>query len=127
MRARVEVMLDEYAGLAARLDRMQSDVAAVTGSAQSVDGRIAATVNQSGELVRLSLDDTLLRRMEARTFAAQIVEVVGLAAAAARRRVSQIVAQALPGQFDGAMRSDGSLDVARLVPPVSAGRAGGDA
>jgi hypothetical protein len=127
MRARVEAMLDEYAGLASRLDRMQSDVAAVTGSAQSADGRIAATVSQSGELVRLSLDDTHLRRVDARALAAQIVEVVGHAAADARRRVGQIVAQALPGHLGGAVRSDGSLDVARLVPPVTAGRAGGDA
>ena len=38
MRASVEAVLDEYAGLASRLARMQADVAAVTGCAHSADG-----------------------------------------------------------------------------------------
>ncbi len=124
MRASVEAMLDEYDGLASRLARMQADVAAVTGSARSVDGGVSAMVDPNGELVRLSLDHPA-RWVDSQTLAAQIVEVVRRAATDARERVGDIVSSALP-EFEGAIRTDGTLDVTRLLPPVR-GRDGGDA
>ncbi len=121
MRASLGALLDEYAGLAARLARMQADVAAVTGTARSAEAGVSATVNPNGELVRLSIDDPA-RRVDSQTLAAQIVEVVRRAATDARERVGAIVSAALP-QFEGALRADGTLDVTRLLPPV-AGRDG---
>jgi DNA-binding protein YbaB len=117
MRASLEALLDEYAGLASRLARMQADVAAVTGCAHSAEGGISATVNPNGELVRLSIDDPA-RWADSQVLAAQIVEVVRRAATDARDRVGAIVSKALP-QFEGALRTDGTLDVTRLLPPVT--------
>ncbi len=121
MRASLDALLDEYAGLASRLARMQADVAVVTGSARSADGGISAVVDPNGKLVRLSIDDPA-RLVDSQTLAAQIVEVVRRAAIDARERVGAMVSEALP-EFEGALRADGTLDVTRLLPPVR-GRGG---
>jgi DNA-binding protein YbaB len=116
MRAELESLLEEYRGLPSLLDRVRTEVAGVSAAARSSDGCVTVTVSSHGELASLQIDESALRRLDAATLTAHIMQAAVAAAADARRRIEEVVSDALPAGFAGAIRADGTIDVANLLP-----------
>jgi DNA-binding protein YbaB len=112
--AELRAALLEYRDLAARLCDIDTEISAVRASAQSADGLVTATVNAQGALVDLKVDGRMRTDLQAVTTG--VLEASGLAAAQARRRVGDMMAQALPTHLKRLVGPDGTLDTTALRP-----------
>lgn len=124
MRAEIESMLNEYRDMRARLASLTSEVAALSATAQSSDGVVTATVNPHGEMVALHIDDRAVRRMGIAPLIPSILEAAARASSDVRAQVRAALRGFLPEWMHDAVRPDGSVDVARLLPQDAA-RGGG--
>jgi DNA-binding protein YbaB len=109
-------MLLECRGLAARLERLTGEVAALTATARSGDGSVEATVNVRGELADLAIDAVRAERLDPPALARRVVEAAGLAASAVRERTREAVVGFLPSELRHLVGADGSIDITRLLP-----------
>lgn len=81
--------------------RMRRAVQDSTGTAESADGLIEATVGVYGELVELTLDPRIFRTPDAAALAEQIRAAVNEAGRNAQEKVRRELAQYLPGEVAG--------------------------
>jgi DNA-binding protein YbaB len=81
--------------------RIRDSVAGASGSAESPDGLVAATVGVYGELVELVLDARIYRTQDAEALAEQIRAVINKARLAAQDDVRRELAKYLPTEADG--------------------------
>ncbi|MDX6240438.1 MAG: hypothetical protein QOG10_5258 [Kribbellaceae bacterium] len=82
--------------------RMRQAVADSTGTAESADGLIEATVGVHGELLDLTLDPRLYRTPDADALAEQIRTAVNEAGRNAQEKLRRDLTPNLPGGADGA-------------------------
>jgi DNA-binding protein YbaB len=82
--------------------RMRQAVADSTGTAESADGLIEATVGVHGELVDLTLDPRLYRTPDADALAEQIRTTVNEAGHNAQEKLRRDLSRYLPEDADGA-------------------------
>lgn len=83
-----------------RLSDTRRDLAAVSATARSDDGRVQVVVGPQGVLRELVLADDVDRRMRPAELAATIVRLSNEAARAAAERAATVLAEALPAGTD---------------------------
>ena len=92
--------LGELAELERETHRIRSSVSDLTGSAESPDGLVEATVGVYGELVELVLDARVFRNHDADALATQIQAAVNAAHQAAQDDVRRELGKYLPRGAD---------------------------
>ncbi|GAA2843959.1 YbaB/EbfC family nucleoid-associated protein [Crossiella cryophila] len=88
--------------LADSVRRLRAGMRDITGTADSPDGLISATVGARGELLELELNPRVYRQPDSELLAADIVETIQRAVAAAQREVFELVKEFLPTDADPA-------------------------
>ncbi|WP_433165246.1 YbaB/EbfC family nucleoid-associated protein [Kribbella sp. CA-247076] len=96
-----QAQVGRLAELERETHRIRDSVAGTTGSAESPDGLVEATVGVYGELVELILDPRVFRTPDADALAEQIRSVVNEARAAAQDGVRRDLAKYLAADADG--------------------------
>lgn len=99
-RAQVDELVAEYRRSRERLAGTRRDLAAVTATASSDDGRVRVVVGPRGALTELALADDVDRRMRPAELAATIVRLSREAARAAAERSATVLAEVLPAGTD---------------------------
>ena len=94
-----------YERMAEQIRRVQRELAGITGTAESDDGLIVATVDVRGELTELRIDPRIYRFSDSVTLAEQIVGACRAASESAQRQafdasVSVLPPDAAPGDTD---------------------------
>ncbi|MEB3368131.1 YbaB/EbfC family nucleoid-associated protein [Saccharopolyspora mangrovi] len=97
-RTQVDELVAEYRRNRERLAGTRRDLAAVTATASSDDGRVRVVVGPRGELTDLVLADDV--RMRPAELAATIVRLSVEAARAAAERSADVLAEVLPAGTD---------------------------
>lgn len=90
----------DYRRTRERLSDTRRDLAAVTATASSDDGRVRVVVGPRGALRELVLADDVDRRMRPAELAATIVRLSNEAARAAAERAATVLAEVLPAGTD---------------------------
>ena len=116
MPARIAAMLTEYRATRARIEGLQAMASVMRVSACSPDRSVTATVDVSGELRDLTIDAELAARLESTVLAQRILGATRLAAAQARERMRVSMRDALPERLRELVASDGSVDLAAILP-----------
>jgi len=105
-RADLDAMVEDLRLLTERATRLRGRLAAMTVTARSTDGCVTATVNAHGDLDDLAIDPVLARSIETRALAGRVVEAVRAAAARARRRREDVMAEMLPPRLRDRLGDD---------------------
>jgi DNA-binding protein YbaB len=118
-RAQVEDLLADYRRSRQQLASVQRELAAITGSATSVDGTVTATVGAQGALTRLVIADNAYRAHRPAQLAELIVKTTAAAAAKAAEDTYRTLAPALPAGTDPAALVRGTADLTpeEITPP----------
>jgi DNA-binding protein YbaB len=116
VQARITAMLTEYRATRSRIEGLQATARAMRVSARSPDRCVTATVDVSGELRELSIDPAVAARLDSTVLAQRVVGACRLAAAQARERLRVAMRDALPEQLHDLVASDGSVDLAAVLP-----------
>ncbi|WP_406688784.1 YbaB/EbfC family nucleoid-associated protein [Saccharopolyspora sp. ID03-671] len=99
-RARAEELLADYRRSRENLDDTRRDLAAVTATAASDDGRVRVVVGPQGALRELVLADDVAQRMRPAELAATVVRLSAEAARTAAQRTAAVLADVLPAGTD---------------------------
>lgn len=116
MQAQIATMLDEYRSARSRLSTLSAELAALTASASTPDRSVTATVNAQGELVALTIDPVLGRRLDVKVLSARILAASGLAATRVRAQLRSAMHDGLPEHLRNLVGPDGVVAVQRLMP-----------
>jgi DNA-binding protein YbaB len=116
MQAELGSILDEYRSMQARAERVAAELARLRETARSADRSVTATVSTQGELVGLSLEPTIARRLSFADLADRVLEASALATARIRERVHGEMLAVLPENLRHLVRPDGTIDVSEFLP-----------
>lgn len=93
-------MAIDYERMTGGVMALREEIDGVRETAESDDGRIAATVDGRGKLVDLDLDPRVFRSPNAKALAKEIVETAAQATELVRHRLTEIVRDLLPPGAD---------------------------
>jgi DNA-binding protein YbaB len=110
LRARMEQLASAYDWMRDQTRRIHEEAAKVTGTAESPDGAVKATVGPRGQLLSLTLDPRASRRLSTEDLSASIVDTVNRAAKDANTRTAELVAPILPTGVSVADLAGGTAD-----------------
>lgn len=99
-RSQVEELMADYRRSRERLADTRRDLAAVTATASSEDGRVRVVVGPQGALRELEIADDATQRMRPAQLAATIVRLSTEAARAAAERAASVLSDVLPAGTD---------------------------
>ena len=99
-------MLAEYRSYTERVQRLRTDVVAMTATARSSDGCVSVTVNSVGDLDSLTFDPAITSRLDLTSLAARVVEAAASAAAQVRRQKADAMADLMPPTLRQAIRPE---------------------
>lgn len=117
-------MLDEYRATRQRIENLQAAAEHLRVRVRSADRSVTVAVDASGELRELTIDPVRAARLEAPALAESILGASRLAAAQARERLRVALREVLPERLHDLIGSDGSVDLAALLPADLADLAG---
>jgi|SRR5215472_1437251 len=112
LRARFEVLLDEYERIKDNASKLQRRLRDAEGAAASKDGAIRLTVGPRGDLRTLHIDPRAYRRLSPSELSAEILELSGAAAREVQAQLEQLVAPFLPPDLTYRQVADGEVDPA---------------
>lgn len=116
LRARFEVLLDEYERIKDNTSKLQRRLREAEGAAASKDGAVKLTVGPRGELRTLQIDPRAYRRLSPSELAAEIIELSGAAARDVQSQLEQAIAPFLPPDVTYQQVADGEVDPASWRP-----------
>ncbi|MER7013897.1 YbaB/EbfC family nucleoid-associated protein [Saccharopolyspora sp. NPDC000359] len=108
--AQVAELLADYQRSRDRLAETHRDLAAVTATARSGDGRVQVAVGPRGALRELVLADDVYEKLRPAQLAATIAELSAQAAQDAARRAADLLAEVLPAGTDPDLLLGGHAD-----------------
>jgi DNA-binding protein YbaB len=116
LRLRLEEMTAAYEWMNKQTARIQQEMSKLTGSAESRDGTVSATVGPRGQLVSLTLDPRSSRRVSTEELAESIMDTVNRAAKQAQSRMVSLVSPILPDGVSADEIANGTVDPASWMP-----------
>jgi DNA-binding protein YbaB len=116
MQAQIGAMLDEYRATRFRIDGLQAATATMTVTVRSPDRSVTVTVDAHGELRDIRIDPAIAARLDWTALSARILGASRLAAAQAREHRRVKMREALPERLHDLVGSDGSVDLAAMLP-----------
>ena len=116
MRAQIDAMLDEYRATRARIEGLQAAAANMTVTVRSPDRSVTVTMDGVGELRDIRIDAAVAARLDWAALSARILGASRLAAAQAREQMRVRMRDVLPERLHDLIGSDGSVDLAAMVP-----------
>ncbi|KAA5833698.1 YbaB/EbfC family nucleoid-associated protein [Saccharopolyspora hirsuta] len=108
--AQVAELLADYQRSRERLAETHRDLAAITETARSRDGRVQVAVGPRGALREVVLADDVYEKLRPAQLAATIAELSAQAAQAAARRAADVLAEVLPAGTDPELLLGGHAD-----------------
>ena len=117
MQAQIGAMLEEYRATRSRIDGLQAAAANMTVTVRSPDRSVTVTVDAVGRVARHPHRSR--RRVPARldgVLSARILGASRLATAQAREQMRVKMRDALPERLHDLVGSDGSVDLAAMLP-----------
>ncbi len=116
MQARIGAMLEEYRVTRSRIDGLQAAAANMTVTVRSPDRSVTVTVDAEGELRDIRIDPAVASRLDWTALSARILGASRLATAQAREHRRVKMRDALPERLHDLVGSDGSVDLAAMLP-----------
>lgn len=116
LRARFEVLLDEYERIKDNASKLQRRLREAEATAASKDGAVKVTVGPRGDLRALQIDPRAYRRLSPSELAAEILELSGAAARDVQAQLEQVIAPFLPPDVTYQQVVDGEVDPASWRP-----------
>ena len=116
MQARIGAMLEDYRATRSRIEGLQAAAATMTVTVRSPDRSVTVTVDAGGELRDIRIDPAVAARLDWTTLSARILGASRLARAQAREQMRVKMREALPERMRDFVGSDGSVDLAAVLP-----------
>lgn len=109
-RAQVAELMADYQRSRERLAETHQELATITETASSADGRVQVAVGPQGTLREVALADDVYEKLRPAQLAATIAELSAAAAQAAARRAADVLAEVLPTGTDPDVLLGGHAD-----------------
>jgi len=116
MQAQIGDMLEEYRATRSRIEGLRAAAANMMVTVRSPDRSITVTVDAVGELRDIRIDPTVAARLDWAALSDRILGASRLAAAQAREQMRVRMREALPERLHDLVGSDGSVDLAAMLP-----------
>jgi DNA-binding protein YbaB len=116
MLAQIGAILDEYWATRSHIELLQAATSTMTVSVRSPDRSVTVTVDAQGQLRDLRIDATIAARLDAGALSARILGASRLAAAQAREQLRVKMRDGLPERLHDLVGTDGSVDLAAMLP-----------
>jgi DNA-binding protein YbaB len=113
--AHIDSMLEQYREVRDNLGRMQREMAELTGTAESPDGLVKATVDFRGSLTKLEFNPRLVRTIDSVSLAEVIVQTVQQASAGVSEQVRDVVGPNVP-ESAGLSGMGTDFDFSKMFP-----------
>jgi DNA-binding protein YbaB len=116
MQAQIGAMLEQYRATRARIEGLQAAAANMTVTVRSPDRSVTVTMDAVGELRDIRIDPAVAARLDWTALSARILGASRLAAAQAREQMRVRMRDVLPERLHDLIGSDGSVDLAAMLP-----------
>jgi DNA-binding protein YbaB len=110
LRARFEVLLDEFERVKDNASKLQRRLHEAEGAAASKDGAVKLTVGPRGDLRTLHIDPRAYRRLSPSELATEILELSRAAARDVQAQLEQVIKPFLPPDLTYQQVADGEVD-----------------
>jgi DNA-binding protein YbaB len=116
MQAQIGAMLEEYRATRSRIEGLRAAAANMMVTVRSPDRSVTVAVDAAGELRDIRIDPAVAARIDWVALSARILAASRLAAAQAREQMRVKMRDALPERLHDLVGSDGSVDLAAMLP-----------
>jgi DNA-binding protein YbaB len=116
MPAQIGAMLEGYRATRSRIDGLRAAAANMIVTVRSPDRSVTVTVDAAGELRDIRIDPAVAARLDWAALSARILGASRLATAQAREQMRVKMRDALPERLHDLVGSDGSVDLAAMLP-----------
>jgi DNA-binding protein YbaB len=116
MQAQIGALLEEYRVMRSRIEGLQAAAGTMMVTVRSPDRSVTVTVDAQGELRDIRIDPAVAARLDWTALSARILGATRLGAAQAREQVRVKMREALPERLRDLVGSDGTFDLAAVLP-----------